>query len=475
LSGLQAAPKHVAPDRLMDAMLGRAMWRHLLALALALRGAQGWSVLILGGTGFRGHLTTELLVREGHNVTVISRGIRYWDNFQRLSPHMTHWRCNRTLAQEHGGGVLPKSSGLVNCTELVNSNATFDAVVDFSTRTLPEMKQAISLLRGRVSLYIFISSHAVYDVAKNRTHDEEYLLESDAVRPGREVSPLDRWALKGKSVRGDNELECEEELLKQYNAGGFPYVTLRLGNVFGPKENSIRYWLLHLWVKACVALTLPLHVDNSLEATPISMTYTPDIAQAVRLAIAKGLNESCCAEKVHGEAFNLACEEMPSQRVLYNYIGECRSQCPALLHVLQIRPAGMPYVETIELPHNLSIVLYPDNLQGPISVAKAQEVLRWSPTTLNKALRSVARFYERIMLEAKKHKQEIEYMYRKIKAMLGADGPRFVEWSRARYAERRKTELYDELDDEDEDEIILSRKASADRHGKGSKRPKREL
>ena len=60
---------------------------------------------------------------------------------------------------------------------------------------------------------------------------------------------------EGRSVRGDNELECEEELLKQcptprscfrssrfcavlcrYNAGGFPYVTLRLGNVFGPKD-----------------------------------------------------------------------------------------------------------------------------------------------------------------------------------------------------------------------------------------------
>ena len=30
------------------------------------------------------------------------------------------------------------------------------------------------------------------------------------------------------------------------------------------------------------------------------------------------------------------------------------------------------------------------------------------------------------------------------------------ELSRRQYAERRKTELYDELDDEDEDEIILA-------------------
>ena len=49
-------------------------------------------VLVLGGTGFRGHLTTEQLVKDGHNVTVISRGFRYWDIFQRLAPHITHWR-----------------------------------------------------------------------------------------------------------------------------------------------------------------------------------------------------------------------------------------------------------------------------------------------------------------------------------------------------------------------------------------------
>lgn len=54
-------------------------------------------VLVLGGTGFRGHLTTEQLVRDGHNVTVISRGFRYWDIFQRLAPHITHWRPARQV------------------------------------------------------------------------------------------------------------------------------------------------------------------------------------------------------------------------------------------------------------------------------------------------------------------------------------------------------------------------------------------
>merc|ERR1712187_257377 len=91
---------------------------------------------------------------------------------------------------------------------------------------------------------------------------------------------------------------------------------------------------------------------------------------------------------------------------------------------------------------------------------KALDVLRWSPTWVAKALRSVARFYDRVMLDEKKYKRERDMMYNKCKKMLGEDGQRFVNWIRAYYDERRKTELYDELDDEDEDEIVTVRSQS---------------
>lgn len=63
----------------------------------------------------------------------------------------------------------------------------------------------------------------------------------------------------------------------------------------------------------------------------------------------------------------------------------------------------------------------------------------------------------------------LRYTYRMVKAMLGQDGPRVVDWIRARYAEQRKTQLYDELDDEDEDDIILVRRdvSKRTRTGKG--------
>jgi hypothetical protein len=254
---------------------------------------------------------------------------------------------------------------------------------------------------------------------------------------------LERYQLKAKSTGGDAMLECEEELAKQFNAGGFPYVTLRLANTIGPRENTIRYWLLHLWIRAHLALTLPMHLDENLLEEPMSLTYTPDIAQAVSRSISMARDETCCSEKVLGEAFNLACEEAPTQSMLYNHIAE---------------PIHVPYVETVEMRANESVVLYPEIVRAPVSSVKAWEVLRWSPTDLRKAIRSVARFYDRVMLtDSKKHSWEKRLMVARTKAILGNDGPPVVNWLTAFYDEKRKNELYDELDDEDEDDVVLTR------------------
>merc|ERR1711920_1071732 len=121
---------------------------------------------------------------------------------------------------------------------------------------------------------------------------------------------------------------------------------------------------------------------------------------------------------------------------------------------------------TREVERNHSVVLFPDHQRRVVSIQKAQEVLRFAPTDLSKALRSVARFYNRVMLDENKYKGEVRQIYSKCESMLGADGPRFVEWTRAFYAEQRKTELYDEVDDEDEDDIVLSRPHPKKRKGR---------
>merc|ERR1711865_218719 len=251
--------------------------------------------------------------------------------------------------------------------------------------------------------------------------------------------------------------EIEEELAKSFNSGGAPFVALRVGNVIGPKENTIRYWLLHLWVRAHLPLTMPMHLDDTMLENRISLSYTPDIAQAVQRVIARSLGEICCAEKVQGQAFNLAAEQAPTQKVLYELVAE---------------PLHVPYIETQEVFHNHSIVLYPDVYSGAVSAEKAMDVLRWSPTDLAKAIRSVALFYDRVMIENTKYKKEKSMMFDKVKRMLGKkDGPRLTQWINDYYDERRKTDLYDEFDDEEEDDIALVR-PDAEKRKTGKQRRK---
>ncbi|CAK0885816.1 unnamed protein product [Prorocentrum cordatum] len=170
---------------------------------------------------FRGRPTTERLLHDGHNVTVVSRGQFYWKGREELLPRVNHWRCNRTLTVKKGA-ALEKSSGLAACNQFHDAGF-FDAVVDFSSRNHQEVRQVAGLLSGRVGVYVFVSSHLVYRVSRAPDHDGP-LLESDAVRPGREVSPLAREQARGIDARGDGDLDCETELMKQYNAGGFPFV-----------------------------------------------------------------------------------------------------------------------------------------------------------------------------------------------------------------------------------------------------------
>lgn len=422
-----------------------------------------WRVLVLGGTGFKGSPTVKRLVEEGHDVTVVSRNNSYWGFLESFRGLGTVWNCNRTLTTGSGGMSELETSGLALCKPLIEDKGFFDAVVDFNGNKKDEVRQAMKLLKDRVGIYVFISSHSVYDVTKKGDGKKQGLKEEDAVRPGREVSPLERYTLKSQSTYGDAKLECEETLLANYNSGGFPFASLRIANPIGTKENSIRYWLLHLWLKAHLALTMPMHLDEDLLDTPISLTYTPDIAQAVVRVIKKHRNETCCPRDVRGEAFNLAAEQAPTQKELYNIIGD---------------PIGVPFVETIQKHRNSSVVLYPEVVRGHLDVDKALGKLRWSPTDLSKAIRSVARFYDRVMLDKKRFDRQSHFMYEKVKHVLGSDGPRFVSWIRAHYDERRKTELYDEFDDEDEDDLLLVRpdpeKAKSKTKKKKSKKNKKK-
>ncbi|GFO26470.1 trifunctional udp-glucose 4,6-dehydratase/udp-4-keto-6-deoxy-d-glucose 3,5-epimerase/udp-4-keto-l-rhamnose-reductase rhm3, partial [Plakobranchus ocellatus] len=103
--------------------------------------------------GFIGTRTSELLLQADHNLTLVSRGNWYWDSAYLVRPHVSHITCDRTTK-------IDRCSEL---TEFVQNSDGFDAVIDFSAYHPQYMEDALDLLKGKVGLYIYISTDSVYE------------------------------------------------------------------------------------------------------------------------------------------------------------------------------------------------------------------------------------------------------------------------------------------------------------------------
>lgn len=181
-------------------------------------------ILVLGGNGFIGSQTTTNLLEKGHNITLLSRGNTYYDSEKKIKPFISrHIVCDR------------EKSLSLECKELDEDRTNYDVVIDFSSYSPKQMLEMVKSLAGRVGLYVFISTEAVYEVStKNHTNPTR---EDEAIRP---ISPRRRRELQKEVPYGDQKLACEELLEHQQKQGGFPFLILRLPVVIGPRDTTFR-------------------------------------------------------------------------------------------------------------------------------------------------------------------------------------------------------------------------------------------
>lgn len=76
-------------------------------------------VLLLGGNGMMGSATSQLLLAQGHHVTVANRLRWDWDTAHTIAPFVRQLYCDRHHMED-------------SCTRL-RVSGNYDAVVDFST------------------------------------------------------------------------------------------------------------------------------------------------------------------------------------------------------------------------------------------------------------------------------------------------------------------------------------------------------
>jgi nucleoside-diphosphate-sugar epimerase len=155
-------------------------------------------VLFIGGTGNISESVSRLAISQGMDLHLLNRGKR--------------------------GVSIPDAKTVtadINDAAAVRSalgKTTYDAVVNWIAFTPTEIERDIALFAGRTAQYIFISSASVYQ--KPAT---SYLIT--------ESTPLANpyWEYSRYKIA------CEERLMAEYRANGFPFTTVRPSLTYGAR------------------------------------------------------------------------------------------------------------------------------------------------------------------------------------------------------------------------------------------------
>lgn len=163
-------------------------------------------VLVIGGTQFNGLALVHELVRAGHDVTILNRGVSQVD-----LPDGVH----RLIADRTDTASMRAAL----------AGTEWDCVHDMTAYHPPEVELMIELLAGNIGHYIFASSTVIYAAS--------------AVLPVAEDGVEARTREQGQIEYGLHKLECEDLLLQAHAERGFPASTVPFSMVFGP-HNSLR-------------------------------------------------------------------------------------------------------------------------------------------------------------------------------------------------------------------------------------------
>ena len=161
-------------------------------------------MLVMGGTRFNGlHLVQEL-VRYGHDVTILNRGVAETSVPQEVRRLFADRKDHKLLQHVLGG-------------------AEFDVIFDISAYVLEDVQSMVEIFEGRTGHYIFASSTVVSGATNILPITEEFWVDSSS----------------NQSDYGRNKLICEEYLTKAYRQRHLPMTIARFSMVFGPDNGLL--------------------------------------------------------------------------------------------------------------------------------------------------------------------------------------------------------------------------------------------
>ncbi|MGD2152480.1 MAG: NAD-dependent epimerase/dehydratase family protein [Gemmatimonadales bacterium] len=233
-------------------------------------------ILIIGGTRFVGHFTALALYEAGHRVCVFTRGKQKFE----LPEGVGHFKGDRKHEADLTG---------------VAGARDWDIVWDNMSYTGDDARAAVRAFRDRTGLFIHTSTLAVYSVCEGIVSPYR---EEDFARGRPLTERLGIYPYDYGIARRDGEQVLEDAHAEL----GFPFVTVRLPAVLGPRDYSLRAWSYWRRILEDRRLILP---DNGIEMH--RTVYSGDVVQGLLAIVRKGA-------ELAGRAYNLGGREIVSLR-----------------------------------------------------------------------------------------------------------------------------------------------------------------
>lgn len=346
-------------------------------------------VLSFGGNGNIGSAVLASLIAEDRfDIIMTTRGGWHWDSDTRIGPYVRTVKCNRDYQPACAADKNATDcdiNAVHQCEELmgiIRETERFDLVLDFSGYEPKWIHDNCQVLKGKVGVYIYISTDSVYEVSIDKP-TKRPSIETDAVRPKDEKEVN---LLKKKDPYGHYKLSCEEALAHyQRSKEGFPWVSLRLADVIGPRDTTNRWWTYQLWIKFFPEIQNPIFMPASVATKVESLTFVEDVAKAVLAVVEKG-------EEVWNQSFNIAMEE---EFTLANILLRMRDGL-----------GGHEVVGNSETTEK-SFYLYPTVFSGNMDISKAKKMLGFTPTSAEEAFKATLAWYEEAFVKFPSNRDSI--------------------------------------------------------------------
>lgn len=171
-------------------------------------------ILVIGGTRFIGRAITEHLLREGHDVTLLNRGLTQ-DSFAT--------QVRRIVGDRRDPETIKKAA----------HRRDYDAVVDVTAYHESETETVVEVFRDRMGHFVHISTASVYLV---RDGIFPPFIEEDFAGPLR----TRRTGKESSWLYARHKRRCEQVLLDAWNRDRFPFTSYRLPMVIGPHDYTRR-------------------------------------------------------------------------------------------------------------------------------------------------------------------------------------------------------------------------------------------